>query len=344
MMVNSMDPQIILTLEKIPGIGRTSIDKILSVAQNGEISGPADILELIQRTSKEQARVKVPSSEAVKKAYKEAENICKSSEENDIIMLTPEDDRYPKRLLQIRDLPDAKRPALFNKPPHLLHVKGNVDLLKKDSVAIIGTRDPAQYGSAVAKEFAKRFSDNYVVVSGLATGIDTAAHEGVVEKGGETIAVLAHGLHTTYPKKNKELALKILDNNGALVSEYPSGVSTRKNYFVERDRIQSGLSLGAFVIETEPDGGTMHTVGYCEAQKRGLFVLDDQGFPQGRALGNRELIESGRGVKVGEDLDMEEVEAELGRIRERLGKTGEMNKIVEKGGEKRRTTLDMFTR
>ena len=134
-----------------------------------------------------------------------------------------------------------------------------------------------------------------MVVSGLAAGIDTAAHEGTLNAKGKTIAVLAHGLHTIYPGENKKLAERILENNGTLISEYSWGKNSTKGSFIARDRIQSGLSTGVLVIETKEKGGTMHTVQYCNKQGRVLMVLEP---PGGSNLienysGNLKLIRDG---------------------------------------------------
>jgi len=104
----------------------------------------------------------------------------------------------------------------------------------------------------------------FTIVSGLAKGVDTGAHEGALKSNGFTIAVLAHGLQTIYPAENRNLASRILNQNGTLISEYPWYTSLLPRYLVERDRIQSGMSRGVMVIETGVKGGTMHTVKNCK--------------------------------------------------------------------------------
>jgi DNA protecting protein DprA len=115
-----------------------------------------------------------------------------------------------------------------------------------------------------------------VVVSGLALGIDAAAHAASIGHGGPTWAVLAHGLHTVSPSSNRELAKQIVERGGALVSEYAPGQHAQRHYFVERDRIQAGLADAVLVIESGIDGGSMHTVRF--ARDAGLPVWTT--FPQ----------------------------------------------------------------
>jgi len=157
---------------------------------------------------------------------------------------------YPSRL---RRLPD---------PPNILFVRGQFEP-DAPAVAVIGTRNNSAWGEATARTCASRIADHgAVIVSGLALGIDSIAQRAVVEKGARTWAVLAHGLHTISPSSNRALAAQILENGGALISEYFPGEHAQRSYFVERDRIQAGLSQAVLVIETGPDGGSMHTVRF----------------------------------------------------------------------------------
>ena len=195
------------------------------------------------------------------------------------------DKRYPKHL---RNIPD---------PPAVLFVKGkNQGLHSTESLAIIGTRKPTQYGEKVAHKSARTAAEKgFVVVSGLAYGCDTHAHEGCLEAGGVGIAVLAHGLDKVYPAANRDLANRLVEQGGCLVSEYPVGLKPARSAFVERDRIQSGLSEAVLVIETGVKGGTMHTVRFARDQKRPLACIDytEQSSVQNKAKGNRKLIEDG---------------------------------------------------
>lgn len=164
-------------------------------------------------------------------------------------------------------------------------------------VAVIGTRDPSDFGAKSAMRIAKRcVEQRLTVVSGLAVGCDTAAHRGAVAAGGLAIAVLAHGLHTVYPASNRGLASEILELGGMLVSEYPPNVDLRPNQLVERDRLQAGLSRGVIVIETDIEGGTMHTVKFALDQGRMLGCLNhpEEHRAHIKCRGNQKLILDGK--------------------------------------------------
>lgn len=195
------------------------------------------------------------------------------------------DQRYPKHL---RNIPD---------PPAVLFVKGKTEgLYSTESLAIIGTRKPTQYGKKVAHKSARTTAEKgFVVVSGLAYGCDTHAHEGCLEASGVGIAVLAHGLDKVYPAANRDLANHLVERGGCLVSEYPIGLKPARSAFVERDRIQSGLSEAVLVIETGVKGGTMHTVRFARNQKRPIACIDytEQPSAQNNAKGNKKLIKDG---------------------------------------------------
>lgn len=168
---------------------------------------------------------------------------------------------YPKFLRFIDD------------PPTILFCKGNIELLKDDKkIAVIGTRNPTETGLKVAMKISAQFCKReFIIVSGLATGIDTAGHMGALRANGKTIAVLAGSLDKIYPKENTYIANEIINKNGLLISETPLGGKTYRNSFVKRDRIQSGLSLGVCPVQTPLKSGTQHTIKFAQDQKRLLF-------------------------------------------------------------------------
>ena len=280
-----MKPIAILALQQTLGVGLKTIDKILSLPDIQEPANPSDIIDILKIASEKFNRIVIPDIQAATISWNKACEIIKNSRQHNIQIISKESPNYPKCLLRISD------------SPILLHVKGNLEALNKDCIAIVGTRKPTEFGANQAKKIARDFvKEGYVVVSGLADGIDSAAHMGALDAKGLTVAVLAHGLDTIYPYKNKQLADTILKNNGALVSEYPVGTKIFRNNFVDRDRIQSGLSLGVVVIETGIKGGTMHTVKFCETQKRILIVLQHpEDVPEkSKSYGNTQLIAENR--------------------------------------------------
>lgn len=285
---------IILTALSLKGIGkkkaRTLLDGFLD-----EIRDTKDFQELV-RSRWESLRVKVPFSESLfDDAIEKAGGIIEKSENLNIRILPFDDPYFPARL---RNIPD---------PPIVLFMKGGkIDFEGKKSVAIIGTRKPSQWGYKVGVRLGEYFGKNeFHVVSGLALGCDTAAHQGCLNSDGLAIGVMAHGLERVYPASNKGLAASILEGGGALVSEYPVGTAPHKTNFVDRDRLQSGLSDAVIVIETAVKGGTMHTVKFAERQKRLLACLQ---HPKEKmtetSTGNEMLIRDKRavGLKNGEDL------------------------------------------
>jgi DNA processing protein len=192
------------------------------------------------------------------------------------------DDGYPVRL---RDIPD---------PPAVLFVKGDAKGLHASrSLAVVGTREPTSYGAKVArKSAASAVEAGFVIVSGLAHGCDTHGHEGCLDANGIGVVVMAHGLDRVYPAANRDLAVRLLEHGGCLVSEYPLGAAPMRTAFAERDRIQSGLSDGVLVIETDIKGGTMHTVRFSREQRRGLACIDHPEKLRGedKTKGNQQLI------------------------------------------------------
>jgi DNA processing protein len=173
------------------------------------------------------------------------------------------DAAYPLRLAGIPD------------PPPVLYVRGSVDALREPSISVVGTREASKAGLraayAIGEFLARR---GIAVVSGLALGIDTAAHLGALDK---TIAVLAHGLHMVAPVTNLSIATRLLERSGALVSEHPPDVEPKPYEFVRRNRIQSGLSMASIVVESGEKGGAMHHAQFAVDQKRPLFVVLSSG-------------------------------------------------------------------
>jgi len=174
-----------------------------------------------------------------------------------------EDKNYPKLL---REIPE---------PSEVLYVRGQI-FAKENCFAIVGTRRCSNYGKEVALEVASELAKNgLTIVSGLAPGIDTFAHRAVIETGKRTIAVLGTGIdeNSIYPRSNINLAKKILETGGALVSEYPPGTRGSKFTFPRRNRIISGLSLGILVIEAKRKSGALITANWAKSQKRLVFAV-----------------------------------------------------------------------
>ena len=161
----------------------------------------------------------------------------------------------------------------IDEPPLVLYTRGDVTLLNKKTISIVGTRTPSDYGKIVCEKFTKELSSaGLVTVSGLAYGIDTIVAESTLEAKGKTIAVLAGGLDSIYPASNTNLSKRVAEN-GLLVSEYRIGVKPQTYSFVNRNRIVSALGLGTLIIEAGKKSGTMTTARFAVEQSRELFVV-----------------------------------------------------------------------
>ncbi len=177
--------------------------------------------------------------------------------------------------------------------PERLFVLGDASVLSRDSITVVGTRRPTADGLRAAFRFGRGIAaSGIVVVSGLARGVDTKAHEGALQAGGITIAVLAHGLDRIYPPENRRLAERVIEGGGCLVSEYPPGTPPRRGNFPARNRILSALSHATVVIEAGEKSGSLITAGYALDQGREVFVVPGA-FDAPSFSGSHRLIADG---------------------------------------------------
>lgn len=187
------------------------------------------------------------------------------------------------------EYPSALR-SIPNNPPAVLWVRGRIPDLAK-AVAVIGTRNPDDYGSAVARRLGRRAAERGIpVVSGLALGCDTAAHEGCLEGGGLAVAFLGGNLLDPQPRTNRALARAILETGGALITEVEPNVEVRPNQLVERDRLQCGSSRATIVVQTAIPGGTLHTARFTLEQNRILAVVEPPSHAAESWAGNKALL------------------------------------------------------
>ncbi len=225
------------------------------------------------------------SQSDVEAAHDKASKLIEEMTKKNITVLSPKSLEFPARLKTIPE------------PPALLFVKGNVQALNNTrAIAIIGSRDATDFARQGAMQLAELFTKNgYVIISGLAVGCDKAAHQGCLNAGGQTIAVMAHGLYYVYPQENTDLAEQIVRNGGCLVSEYLPGEKAQRHYFVRRDRIQSGLSDGVVVAQSGIPGGSLYTAAACKRQNRLLasFVVPEKLKTSASFAGNKKLLTDG---------------------------------------------------
>ena len=205
-------------------------------------------------------------------------------------VLTIQNPRYPNQLKEIHD------------PPPLLFVRGSVDVLALPQFAMVGSRNPSSLGRQIALEFAKALSQhNFSIISGLALGIDAASHQGAIAANGFTVAVAGTGLDRVYPAKHKQLALEIIEN-GAIISEFPTGVTAQAHHFPRRNRIISGLCQGLLVVEAAKQSGSLITARLALEQGREVFAIPGS-IHNPLARGCNSLIRSGaKLVETSEDI------------------------------------------
>ena len=158
-------------------------------------------------------------------------------------------------------------------PPTLLYLIGNKDALHLPALAVVGSRNPTRGGIQNAYEFSNHLArSGFCIVSGLAQGIDTAAHKGALDASATTVAFLGHGIDRVYPAENRELAHRIAEE-GALCSEYPLGSPPRREHFPQRNRLISGLSLGTLIVEAASRSGSLISARLAAEQGREIFAI-----------------------------------------------------------------------
>jgi len=187
---------------------------------------------------------------------------------------------------------------LASGPPPVLFVRGSTAALRSvDAVAVVGTREPTAGGEIVARRLAAALVQaGFVVISGLAKGIDTAAHVGALDASGKTIAILGTAIDKIYPAANKELAARIESTGGALVSEYAIGAPTSGRQFVERDRVQAAFSIAVVPVQTGIEGGTLHAVRFAHELHRAVLAPRPLAAEESHPMydGIKVLLDSGR--------------------------------------------------
>ncbi|TNE72925.1 DNA-protecting protein DprA [bacterium] len=282
-----------LALSLVPKLGQQRIRNLIQHVNHPEelFSKPLDELLSIDGIGQTTADsiLQFNSWDLVDKLIHRAEQVGSTA----ISLL---DDEYPNRLKQIYD------------SPLVLWIKGDVESLETQGIAIVGTRNPTPYGQKMATLFTRNaVQKGLSVFSGLAYGVDTIAHRVCVESGGKTVAVLGSGIDWIYPAANKKLADKIVESGGAIITEFVPGTKPDAGNFPTRNRIVSGLSLGVLVVETSEKGGSRITANIALDQGREVFVVPHP-IDNPHGTGCNELIKKGYGKLV---QDFEDIEEEI---------------------------------
>ncbi|HUX28465.1 MAG TPA: DNA-processing protein DprA [Terracidiphilus sp.] len=247
-----------LALVLTPGLGPK---RILDAVR--ELDSPGQLFSLAL-TSLEALRFPAEAAQFIfdGKARQAAEEEWAQVREQSATVVTHSCPQYPERLKEIYD------------PPPVLWVRGEVGLLSRPSIAVVGTRHPSPYGSGVAEMLSRDLAARrLLIVSGMARGIDTCAHKGALAARMPTVAVWGTGIDVIYPKENKKLAEDILAIGGAIVSEVPMRTFPAPQNFPRRNRILSGLSVAVLVVEAAENSGTRVTARCAADQNRDLYAV-----------------------------------------------------------------------
>jgi DNA processing protein len=200
--------------------------------------------------------------------------------------------------------------AAIHSPPPILYVRGTIEPKDRVAVAIVGSRQASQYGSAMAEQISGELAERGVtIVSGMARGIDAAAHRSALRAAGRTIAVLGCGLGVTYPPEHADLADQIAEQ-GALISEFPIFTPPKPGHFPQRNRIISGLARGIVVIEAGLKSGALITANYALEQGRDVFAVPGQ-VTSRSSRGCHQLIKAGAKLTEGWEDILEEIELQM---------------------------------
>jgi DNA processing protein len=247
-----------LALALTPGVGPRRILKAVERCGSAARVLHLPLTELEGLRLPAHAAQFIASGEAAHAADQELERLAGSNAS----ILTYHEEGYPARLREIFD------------PPALLWVRGDARLLSRASLAVVGTRHPTPYGSGMAELLSRDLAlRGLVILSGMARGVDTAAHRAAVGAKSPTIAVWGTGVDVIYPKENKSLAEQIIAGGGAIVSELPLGTFPAPQNFPRRNRILSGMSVGVLVIEAGEYSGTRVTARCALEQNREVFAV-----------------------------------------------------------------------
>jgi DNA processing protein len=248
----------LLRLTLVPGVGPKTCRTLIE-----QFGSAREVLEARESALKEVPGVGSKLAEKIARASREvdAEAELALCRKMGVAILKADDEGYPPSLAEIPD------------PPSLLYVRGKIEPADLIAIALVGSRKCTPYGLRIAEKLATSLARvGLTVVSGLARGIDAAAHRGALNGGGRTLAVLANGLSEIYPPEHEELARDVAAS-GAIISESPMRQGPLAGLFPQRNRIISGLSLGVVVVEATPRSGSLSTAKHATDQNREVFAV-----------------------------------------------------------------------
>lgn len=284
-----------LALGLIPEVGAATFHRLVQGLGSAEavLRAKTEALEQVPGISQQVARaiVSFPWQDALDRELRVIET-------RGLGLIRFGDEGYPELL------------AAIHSPPPILYLRGTIGPADRVAVAIVGSRQASPYGSAMAEQISGELAERGVtIVSGMARGIDAAAHRGALRAAGRTIAVLGCGLGVTYPPEHAELADQIAEQ-GALISEFPVFTPPKPGHFPQRNRIISGLARGVVVIEAGLKSGAMITANYALEQGREVFAVPGQ-VTSRSSRGCHQLIKAGAKLTEGWEDIWEEIELQV---------------------------------
>lgn len=270
-----------LAWSQIPGVGAVLLRRLdlyfgsLSTAWKATPDELTEVEGIGQQTA---------AAIASHRSHLHPEQLLEEHEKHNHYFLTPADSDYPRLLLEIPD------------PPAVLYYRGQINVLRdldrRSAVAIVGTREPSDYGRRWTRKLSSTLAqNNFIVMSGLAEGIDTEAHRSCLDVDGKTVAVLGTGVDVVYPWTNRKLYEKLLET-GLALSEYPAGTQPNRTHFPRRNRIVAGLSRAILVIEAPKKSGALITANLANDYGRDVFALPGN-LDQPKSYGCLTLLNQG---------------------------------------------------
>lgn len=303
-----------LVLHRLPHVGAATYNRLVGLFGSPESAlhqSNSILLSLLNQETLVEIRDFQANGTASAIGQRALQDLEWLNVQRDVHLISLSDSIYPDLLREIPKLP----PLLF--------VRGDIHLLNLPQIAVVGSRNPSNGGSENAHRFAEFLAGNgFAITSGLALGVDAAAHQGALAVQGKTIAVMGTGLDLIYPARHRALAQQILDNGGALVSELPLGSSSKAANFPQRNRIISGLSCGVLVVEAAVQSGSLITAQAAMQQNREVFAIPGS-IHNPLARGCHQLIRQGATlVETAKDI-VDQLDGMLGYQRDKLTKLQE---------------------
>lgn len=308
----------LLALHSVDGLGPIRLKAMLDYFKEPKLAWEADASEI------RKIGVPQPVVNLLLETRKnlDPQNYMESIKNAGIKWMTIYDESYPKNLKEIYD------------PPVVLYYKGEILPKDENAIGVVGTRKMTGYGKAVTKQLVEDLVNaGLTIVSGLARGVDSQAHSTALEESGRTIAVLGGGLNNIYPFENQQLAEKIIDGHGAIISEYPSDYPSLPGNFPSRNRIIAGLSKAVLVTEAAEDSGSLITAKLAVEGGREVFAVPGP-ITSSLSKGPIDLIKMGAKAvfdasEILEELGMKKVQSAKGKVQSLVELSEEERKVLE---------------